>query len=412
VTTNSLRYDCVISGASFAGLALARGLMLASGASLRVAVVDKSVAPPSPEADTRAFAVWAAAKTILDGLGAWDAIAPVAQPIAAIEIGDSDRDDVMRPARVTYDAHTRDGVPAGYIVPAAALHQALYQSVAGEAAITWVTPAEAEGLTLDADVATVVLKDGRRLVADLVVAAEGRASALRDAAGIKTVGWDYGQTGIVATVEFSEDHHGVAVQNFLPGGPFAVLPLKGRRACITWSCAADEAKQILALGDAGFVAELDKRIAGRFGEVKLIGKRQSWPLNVKMARDVVARRFALIGDAAHGVHPIAGQGVNLAFKDVAALLDCIVDAMRIGLDAGNGPALERYARWRRFDSAMSAAAYDGINRVFAIDSALLRAGRGAALDLLDQTGFAKRMIVDEIAGINGEMPRLQRGEAL
>lgn len=379
---------------------------------MRVAVIDKSVAPPSAATDTRAFAVWAAAKAILDGLGVWQALQPVAQPLTAIEIGDSDRDDVMRPARVTYSAQTRDGVPAGYIVPAAALHQALYQSVASETAITWVTPAQAEGLSVDASTATVVLKDGRELKSDLVVAAEGRASALRDAAGIKTVGWDYGQIGIVATVEFSADHYGVAVQHFLPGGPFAILPLKDRRACITWSCAAGEAKQILALDDAGFAAELDKRIAGRFGEVKLIGKRQSWPLNVKIAREVISRRFALIGDAAHGVHPIAGQGVNLALKDVAALLDCVVDAMRIGLDAGNGPALERYARWRRFDSTMSAAAYDGINRVFAIDSALLRAGRGAALDLIDQTGFAKRMIVDEIAGINGELPRLQRGEAL
>lgn len=411
MTPTASRYDVIISGASFAGLALARGLVMAFGDGLRLAMIDKSVAPPAAGgADTRAFAIWAAAKTILDGLGVWRQLEPVAQPIRSIEITDTARDDVMRDARTTYDATTRRGDPAGYIVPAAALHQALYNSVSGEAAITWVAPAEATGLTLAADKATVVLKDGRELYADLVVAAEGRASNLRDAAGIKTVGWGYGQTGIVATVEFSDDHGGIAIQHFLPGGPFAILPLKDKRACITWSCAEEEAKRILVLDDAAFLAEIDSRIAGRFGSVKLIGKRQAWPLNVKMAREVVAQRFALIGDAAHGVHPIAGQGVNLAFKDVAALLEVMADALRIGLDAGNGPALEKYARWRRFDSTMSAAAYDGINRVFAIDNAVLRATRGAALGVLDQADFAKRWIVDEIAGLSGDVPRLVKGE--
>ncbi len=408
----SPRYDVVISGASFAGLALARGLVMAAGDALKIAIIDRAPAPSIGGADPRAFAIWAAARSILDGLGIWSRIAAVAQPISAIEISDSARDDAMRPARTTYNARTSRGEHAGYIVPAGALHQALYESVAGAPSVTWVAPAEAAGLSYGEQGAVVSLQDGRDVVADLVVAAEGRASKLRDAAGIKTVGWDYGQTGIVATVEFSDDHGGIAIQHFLPGGPFAILPLPGRRACITWSAAADEARRVLALDDTAFEDELDRRIAGRFGVVKMIGRPQGWPLNVKMAREIVARRFALIGDAAHGVHPIAGQGVNLAFKDVAALLEVVVDALRIGLDAGHGPALEKYARWRRFDSTMSAAAYDGINRVFAIDNAVLRAGRGAALGLLDQSDAMKRLIVDEIAGIGGDVPRLVRGEAV
>jgi 2-octaprenyl-6-methoxyphenol hydroxylase len=408
----SPRFDVIISGASFAGLALARGLAMALSPGIKVALIDKAIAPPRGADDPRAFAIWAAARTILDGLGAWTEIAPVAQPITSIEISDSARDDALRPARTTYDARTRHADPAGYIVPAPALHLALYNALAADPAITWVAPAEAAGLERDGDTAAVLLKDGRRLEADLVVAAEGRASKLRDSAGIKTVGWDYDQTGIVATVEFSQDHGGIAIQHFLPGGPFAILPLKNRRACITWSCEKNEAERMLALSDADFVAALDHRIAGRFGAVRLVGQRQAWPLNVKMAREVIAPRFALIGDAAHGVHPIAGQGVNLAFKDVAALLEVIVDAMRIGFDAGHGPALEKYARWRRFDSTMSAAAYDGINRIFAVDNAILRAGRGAALGLLDQSDAMKQLVVDEIAGISGDAPRLARGEVV
>ncbi len=413
MTDHQGRFDIAISGASFAGLALARGLSLALGDGVRIAVIDRATAPQgSASSDSRAFAIWAGSKAVLEGLGVWPDIADGAEAMTAIEISDSALDDGLRPSRLTYDAQTADGRPAAYMVPAAILQNALYQSIATDRAITWIAPADATGFTADALKARITLSDGRTLDAALCVAAEGRRSNLRDAAGIKTMGWGYGQRGIVAIVQFELPHNGIAIQHFLPGGPFAVLPLKENRACITWSSSDDEAARILALDDAGFLVELDRRIGGRFGGITLSGARQSWPLDVKIARELIAPRFALIGDAAHGVHPVAGQGVNLAFRDVAALVEVVTDAARIGLDPGNGPALERYARWRRFDSTMSAAAYDGLNRGFSVDNAILRAIRGAGLGIVDQSPILKQMIMTEAAGLSGELPKLMRGERL
>jgi 2-octaprenyl-6-methoxyphenol hydroxylase len=413
VTDHLGRFDIAISGASFAGLALARGLASVLGDGVRIAVIDRAVAPETGAAsDSRAFAIWAGSKAVLEGLGVWARIAPNAEAMTAIEISDSALDDGVRPTRLTYEAKTAEGAPAAYMVPAAILHAALYQSVEHEPAITWIAPAEATGFTPGALHVTVTLSDCRSLEAALCVAAEGRRSNLRDAAGIKTMGWGYGQRGIVAIVQFELPHNGVAIQHFLPGGPFAILPIKNNRACVTWSSRDTEAERILALDDAGFLAELDRRIGGRFGALTLAGPRQSWPLDVKIARELIAPRFALIGDAAHGVHPVAGQGVNLAFRDVAALLEVLTDAARIGLDLGNGPALERYARWRRFDSTMSAAAYDGLNRGFSVDNAILRAVRGAGLGIVDQIPMLKQIILTEAAGLSGDLPKLVRGERL
>jgi 2-octaprenyl-6-methoxyphenol hydroxylase len=414
VTDTSTRFDVAISGASFAGLALARGLSQALGEGVHIAVIDRAVAPESTSAsgskDGRAFAIWAGSKAVLESLGVWSAIADVAEPMTTIEISDSALGDGVRPTRLTYDAKTSDGVPAAYMVPSAVLHQALYDSIANDPAISWMAPAEAVGVTLGDFAAGITLADGRSIEAALCVAAEGRQSTLRDAAGIKTTGWGYAQRGIVATVEFELPHNGVAIQHFLPGGPFAVLPLKNNRACITWSSADAEAERVLALDDAAFLEELDDRIGGRFGGITLVSKPQSWPLDVKMARELTAKRFALIGDAAHGVHPVAGQGVNLAFRDVAALVEVVTDSARIGLDIGNGPALERYARWRRFDSTMSAAAYDGLNRVFSVDNSVLRAARGAGLGIVDQIPQLKQLILAEAAGLSGDLPKMVRGE--
>lgn len=403
-------FDVAISGASFAGLALARGLVQALGPTVRIALIDRAPAFETGDADRRAFAIWAASKNVLKGLGAWEAIAPHAETINAIEISDSALDDGLRQTRLTYDAVTTNGAPAGYIVPASVLRQALYGTIAHDPSITFIAPAQATGYAADCVSARIALSDGQSVKARLVVAAEGRASALRDAAGIKTISWSYEQTGIVAIVQFSAPHGGVAIQHFLPGGPFAILPMTGNRACITWSSAAPEAARILALDDAGFLTELDKRIGGRFGTISLAGPRQSWPLELKVARSLVANRFALAGDAAHGVHPVAGQGVNLAMRDVAALIEVVTNAARIGLDIGNSETLSHYERWRRFDSTGSAAAYDGLNRLFGVDNTVLRAGRGAALDVLDRLPFLKQMIVEETAGLSGDVPKLLLGE--
>ena len=403
-------FDVAISGASFAGLALARGVSQALGPNVKIALIDRALGPVANGAGARAFAIWAASKNLLEVLGVWGALAPEAQAISSIEISDSALDDGLRQTRLTYDAVTADGATAGYIVPAGVLQRALYDSVATDPAITWIAPADATGLTLQDPAASITLSDGRSVRARLVVAAEGRGSKLREAAGIKTTGWGYDQTGIVAIVQFSEPHGGIAIQHFLPGGPFAILPMTGNRACITWSSASKDAQRITALDEAAFLVELDHRIGGRFGMITLAGPRQSWPLDLKMARSLTAHRFVLAGDAAHGVHPVAGQGVNLAFRDVAALVEVLTEAARIGLDIGNADTLDHYARWRRFDSTASAAAYDGLNRFFGLDNTVLRAGRGAALGVVDRLPFLKQLILTEAAGLSGDVPKMLRGE--
>lgn len=406
------RFDIAISGASFAGLALALGLSQTLGDSTRIAIIDRALPSDLPQNDNRAFAIWAGSQAVLRSLGLWDTLADSVEAMSAIEISDSARDDGVRPTRLTYDAVTEAGAPAAYMVPATTLHRALYAAAVQNPAITWFVPAEATGMTSGPVSARIALSDGRSMEAALSVAADGRYSKLRDAAGIKTTGWRYGQRGIVATVAFELPHNGVAIQHFLPGGPFAILPLRDNRACITWSAADDEAAYVMALDDVGFLTQLDQRIGGRFGKITLVGKPQSWPLGVQIAREFIAPRFALIGDAAHGVHPVAGQGVNLAFRDVAALIEVLTDAARIGLDLGHHPALERYARWRRFDTTMSAVAYDGLNRSFSIDNTILRAVRGAGLGLIDQMPLLKQMIMTEAAGLSGDLPKLVRGEAV
>jgi 2-octaprenyl-6-methoxyphenol hydroxylase len=244
----------------------------------------------------------------------------------------------------------------------------------------------------------------------LLVAADGRNSPLREAAGIGVVRWSYPQTGIVATVRLDRPHQGRAVQHFLPSGPFAVLPLTDDRACITWTEDAARASAILALDDAGFLAETEKRFGYRLGSISLAGPRASWPLDMHLARALVADRFALVGDAAHGVHPIAGQGLNLGLRDVAALTEVVADAARLGLDIGALTVLERYERWRRLDSALSAATFDALNRLFSNDSTPLRTARDFGLGLVERMPALKRFFVSEAAGLNGEVPRLLRGE--
>lgn len=406
------RYDIVIAGGSFAALALARGLSQALPGGVRIAIVDRAAAPDHYARDERAFAVWAAAKAALESLGAWPAIAGSALAMASIEISDSALSDGVRPTRLTYDATTPSGVPAAFMVPAAALHGALYSLVADDSQISWFPAAKATGFEADPFGVRLQLADGRAIHAGLCVAADGRGSKLRDAAGIKTLTWAYDQCGIVTTVTFSEPHNAVAIQHFLPGGPFAILPLIGNRACITWSCEKNEAERISALDDEAFLAELDKRIAGRFGTVRLAGSRQTWPLDARLPRDLIAERFVLVGDSAHAVHPIAGQGVNLALRDVAALVEVLADAMRTGFDAGHHPALERYQRWRRFDATMSATAYDCLNRIFSLDNMVVRAGRGAGLGVVDKLPSLKELIIAEAAGLTGDVPKLLRGEAV
>lgn len=405
------RVDVAISGASFAGLALACALTETLGPGLRVALMDR-LAQAAPRPDARAFALSAASRHLLDAIGVWAAVAGEAQPVDGIDITDSSLDAGVRPVLLTYDNVTEAGEPATHIVPAGALMAALRAKAASHPSIAMLAPAEAESFSTDETGARVRLRDGREIGAALVVAADGRKSPLREAAGIKVIGCSYPQTGIVTTVRHERPHAARAVQHFLPAGPFAILPLTGNRACITWTEDAGEAARILALDDASFLAEVEKRFGGKLGAVTLDGPRQSWPLELHLARRYVGERFALVGDAAHGVHPLAGQGLNLGFRDVAALTEVVADAVRLGFDAGNGEALRRYERWRRFDSAISAATFDGLNRLFGSDVTLLRSAREFGLGVVDRIPALKRFFVSEAAGLTGDVPRLLKGERI
>ena len=409
-TSRPRAYDVIISGASFAGLALARALIHAFGNDIRIAIIDRAPRTASPPDDVRAFALSAASKHMLDVLGIWEKVAGEAQAVSEIEITDSGLEAGIRPVLLTYANQVGEHEPASFIVPSQALSRALHEAVTNVSEIELIAPAEASSFESGDAGVDIALADGRTLRAALLVAADGRRSPLREAAGIKSIGWSYPQIGIVTTVEHDRPHMGRAVQHFLPGGPFAILPLTGNRSCITWSEDAAEARRILALDDEGFLAEVDKRFGGKLGAVRLAGPRQSWPLELHLARRTIAPRFAVIGDAAHIVHPIAGQGLNLALRDVAALAEVLADAARLGLDLGNWDTLERYERWRRFDSALSAAAFDGLNRLFSNDWTLLRSARDFGLGLDDRVPSLKQLFVTEAAGLSGELPRLLKGE--
>ena len=407
------RYDVVIAGGGTAGLALACALADALG-SARIAIVDRGpLTPAAAPEGPRAFALSAGAKRMLSVLGVWPVLAAHAQPVTAVDITDSSLTDAFRPVLLSCDNTVDGGEPATYIIEQGRLRDALLAAAAGRASVRLFGGARAVGLAahehgVSIKIAGHAAPNG--LNTALAVAADGRTSPLREAAGIGVVRWSYPQTGIVTTVRLKQPHEGRAVQHFLPSGPFAILPLTGDRACITWTEDRVAARAILALDEACFLAEVEKRFGYRLGGLSLAGPRASWHLDMHLARALIADRFALVGDAAHGVHPIAGQGLNLGLRDVAALTEVVADAARLGLDIGSLAVLERYERWRRLDSALSAATFDALNRLFSNDWTLLRSARDFGLGLVERMPHLKRYFVAEAAGFTGDVPRLLRGE--
>ncbi len=258
----------------------------------------------------------------------------------------------------------------------------------------------------------VTLADGDTIAARLLVGADGARSQIRERAGIASHGWNYGQSAIVCTVAHERDHEGRAEEHFLPAGPFAILPLTGKRSSIVWTESAREAERIVALPDNEFHDELEKRFGLHLGDLKVVGARRAFPLGLFTARAFIAERLALVGDAAHVIHPIAGQGLNMGLRDVAALAEAVADAARLGLDIGAADVLERYQRWRRFDTAMMGVATDGLNRLFSNRSDVLRLIRDVGLGLVERMPPLKRMFIREAAGFTGDVPKLMRGEAL
>lgn len=406
------RYDAVIAGGGFAGGTLALALSRLAPKTFRVALVDAKPRTATAERDARGLALSAAATRLLDAVGLWPALAPKAQPIESIEVTDSPLNAGLRPHFLGFDTELNTGAPSAYLVEAGELLSAISDAVAAEPSVDVFAPDSIEDFESDAFGMRAHLSSGTTLQAPLLVGADGKRSRLRERAGIKCIGWSYPQSGIVATVAHEHPHNGKAVQHFLPAGPFAILPLTGNRSSIVWTEEAATAKTLMAGDEAAFAAELMRRFGQRLGAISLEGRPQSFPLSFQVARSFVGKRLALIGDAAHVVHPLAGQGLNIGLRDVAALTEIIVDTLRLGLDIGSAVTLERYQRWRRFDSAFSGTVMDAMNRLFSNDSAPLRAIRDLGLGIVDRAPPLKRFFVREAAGATGDVPRLMKGEAL
>ncbi len=406
-----LTHDTVIVGGGMVGLTLGAAL---AGAGLRVAVIDRADPGTLTAAahDGRTSAIAHGSRHILDGIGIWPRLAAAACPIADIRVSDG-------PSRLFlhYDHSEVGDAPLGHIVENRDVRTALFAHAAAQPTLDVWAPAELAVLTRDADAVVATLADGRRASAPLVLGCDGRDSPLRRAAGIAGAEWRYPQISIVCTVAHARPHGHVAHERFLPAGPFAILPMTDdtaghHRSSIVWTEAASLAPALLALPDAEFVAELGRRFGDFLGPLTVLGGRWSYPLSLLHAERYIDERLALVGDAAHAIHPIAGQGLNMGLRDVAALAEILVDTRRLGLDIGAAPVLQRYQRWRRFDNTLLMFVTDGLNRLFSNDLAPLRLARDLGLAAVNATPPLKRLFMRHAMGVVGDLPRLARGEPL
>ena len=413
-TNPSRGFDVVVAGAGYVGLAVAVGIVQARP-SLKVAIVDAA-----PEGvwrnDGRCSAIAAAACRMLDRLGCWHELTPKAQAITDMVVTDSRTADPTRPVFLTFDGEVAPGEPFAHMLHNRDLNASLRRR-AGELGIELIEGVGVGGFETGALETLVHLDDGVTLPTRLLVAADGVKSRLRDMAGIRTVHWDYGQSGIVCTVEHERPHGGRAEEHFLPAGPFAILPLLPdgngtNRSSIVWTERSEDATRLVAEEPIVFEAELERRFGLKLGEIKVADTPRAWPLGLTLARDFVKPRFTLAGDAAHGIHPIAGQGLNLGFRDAAALAEVVVEADRLGQDIGALDVLERYQQWRRFDTLQMGITTDVLNRLFSNDFGPLRAVRDIGLGLVERMPRMKDFFIRQAAGLSPQAPRLLRGEPI
>ncbi len=401
--------DVIVGGAGFAGLALGIALRQALGESFAVTVVDPTLGAAKSN-DLRASAIAAAARRLFEAIEVWDAVEAQAQPILDMVVTDSKLDDAVRPTFLTFGGEVEEGEPFADMIENKHLIEALVEKakeIGVELRATAVKDFAQSARAID-----VRLADGETMSARLLVGADGARSNIREHAGIVTHGWNYDQSAIVTTVAHEREHNGRAEEHFLPAGPFAILPLTGKRSSIVWTESAREAKRIVALSDAEYHEELEKRFGLHLGDIEVAGPRRTFPLGLHTARSFIGQRLALVGDAAHVIHPIAGQGLNMGLRDVATLAEAIADAARLGLDIGAPDVLERYQRWRRFDTTTMGVATDGLNRLFSNHSDVLRLARDIGLGVVERNPALKRVFIREAAGFTGEVPKLLRGEAL
>jgi len=407
--------DVLIAGGGLNGPALALAL---AGAGLTVTVVDAQPARARADAafDGRAYALAIASKRLMAAVGLWSGLADKVQPMTAVKASDGRAGEGPSPFFLDFQSAELEEGPVGYMLEDRHLYAAFLAAMQANPRITHIPATSVVAQEALASGIAVTLSDGQALTARLLVGADGRRSGVAERAGITRSGWGYGQTALVAAIAHERPHGGVAQQFFMPSGPLAILPLTGNRSSIVWSETDEAAKTIAALDDAAFLEVLRPRFGDFLGAISLCGPRFMYPLNLTLADAYTAPRIALIGDAAHGVHPIAGQGLNLGLRDVAALAEVLAEARRRGEDIGAADVLERYQLWRRFDSTTLALGMDSVNRLFSNDNPLLRAGRDLGMGVVQAIPALRRGFMRQAAGLSagpfGKLPRLLTGKAL
>lgn len=412
------RYDVVIAGAGMAGATFA---LAAAQGGLRVVLVDPQPfdLQMAPTFDGRSTAIAFSTFRMLDALGVGEGLRPHACRMDHILVTDGRRPGAASraasPAFLRFDADEigdrTNGEPLGYLVENRRIRAALAGAVVA-AGIEVLAPAAVATVEAGPGFSAVTLADGRVLEASVVVGAEGRGSLVRKAAGIDTLGWGYDQGGVVATVKLGRDHGNIAHEYFLPSGPFAILPLTEQRASLVWTETTRRAEALKVASEAAFHAHLMRRFGDFLEDVTVVGPRFVYPLSLQLAEQLTAPRTALIGDAAHAVHPVAGQGLNMGLKDAAALAEVLVEAMRLGEDIGSEIVLDRYARWRRFDNTTLAAGFDAFVRLFSNDAAPVRLARDLGMAAVNRIAPLRRAFMHTAGGAQGDLPRLLRGEAV
>lgn len=402
--TEAKPIDVAIAGAGIAGPALAVALKQTLGARFSVVVFDPALSR-EPGKDERVVAIAGGARRLFEAIGVWEKLTDT-QPIRAMEITDSKLQDAVRQTFLEF-SEDEDGEPLGHMVENRALSMALRE--AAEEAEVELIPASIESYGADESFARFSA-GGHDYRARLLVAADGAQSQIRSLARIQTITHNYEQSGIVATIGHARDHDGKAVQHFLPGGSFAFLPLTGKRSSIVWTEPTAEAQRIVALPQQEFLNELELRFGLRLGELEVLSPARAYPLRLSIARSFIGTRLALVADAAHVIHPLAGQGLNMGLRDVAALAECIADNARLGLDPGDAQVLTRYQRWRRADTMTMGILTDGINRLFSNNSTALKYLRDLGLGIVDRAPSLKKFFAREAAGLVGDVPKLLRGE--
>lgn len=404
----NMNTDIAIVGGGLNGPALALAL---AERGLRVTVIDTLPAPTRnlPDFDGRSYALSLGSMRLLAGIGIWEPIRKHAQPMLEIKVTDGRAGEGVSPWMLHFDHAEIEEGPMGYMLEDRYLRQAFLAAMDASDRITQLSGETVVAQTVAASGVTLTLASGGTLKAGLVIGADGRKSGTAARAGIKRTGWSYEQTAVVCALTHEKPHDSIAHQFFMPAGPLAILPLTGNRCSIVWSETDARAKDLMAMDDSAFLDALRPAFGSFLGEITLTGKRFSYPLNLTLANRFIAERLALIGDAAHGVHPIAGQGLNAGLRDVAALVDVLSDARQRGEDIGTPAVLARYEQWRRFDTATLAIATDTFNNLFSNDNPILRVVRDAGMGMINAAPSLRRRFIREAAGLTGDLPSLMRG---